>query len=65
MTYSKLKIERIKKGWSQGQLSKETNICRATISQIENGKIDSVQLGTLKKITAALNSSFEELFLSE
>ncbi|MDU4750299.1 MAG: helix-turn-helix transcriptional regulator [Clostridium butyricum] len=65
MTYSKLKIQRIKKGWSQGQLSKETNICRATISQIENGKIDSVQFGTLKKIAAALNCSMNELFLSE
>ena len=65
MTYSKVKVGRTKKNWSQSDLSIQANVCRATISKIENGKFDNIQLGTLKKIAAALNSSFEELFLNE
>ena len=49
MFYSKIKIERVKKNWSQTDLSKHSGVCRLTISNIENGKIDSAQLGTLKK----------------
>lgn len=65
MTYSKVKFERIKQCKTQNDLSKESGVCRTTISQIENGKLDNIQFGTLKKIAAALNSSFEELFLDE
>ncbi|GEQ21121.1 helix-turn-helix transcriptional regulator [Clostridium butyricum] len=65
MIYSKVKVGRIKKKWSQTDLSLQANVCRSTISKIENGYIDEIKLGTLKKISAALNSSFEELFLSE
>lgn len=64
MCYSKLKIERVKKNWSQTDLSKNSGVCRLTISNIENGKIDSTQLGTLKRIAAALDSTVQELFLS-
>lgn len=65
MIYSKVKVGRIKKKWSQTDLSLQANVCRSTISKIENRYIDEIKLGTLKKISAALNSSFEELFLSE
>lgn len=65
MTYSKLKIERIKQSKTQGDIAKAANICRTTISQIENGKLDNVQLGTLKKIAEVLNLTVEELFLSK
>lgn len=64
MFYSKVKIERVKKNWSQTDLSKNSGVCRLTISNIENGKIDSTQLGTLKKIASALDSTVQELFLS-
>lgn len=64
MTYSKLKVERIKKNKTQDELATEAKVCRTTISRIENGRVDNIQLGTLKKISAALNSTVEELFLS-
>lgn len=60
-----MKIERVKKNWSQTDLSLASKVCRMTISKIENGKVDNVQLGTLKKLAEALNSSVEELFFSK
>lgn len=65
MPYSKVKVERIKKGWTQSDLSKKTSVCRRTVSNIENGKFDNIKLGTLKKIAEILDSSIEELFFSE
>ena len=60
-----LKIARIKNNWTQEELSKKANVCRTTISNIENGKIDNIPLITLKKLAKALNSTVEELFLNE
>lgn len=65
MTYSKLKLERIKNNKTQDDLATDAKVCRTTISQIENGRVDNIQLGTLKKIAAALNSDIQTLFLSE
>lgn len=64
MTYSKLKVERIKNNKTQDDLATDAKVCRTTISQIENGRVDNIQLGTLKKIAAALNSDIKTLFLS-
>ncbi|MBS5986580.1 helix-turn-helix transcriptional regulator [Clostridium sp.] len=60
-----MKLERIKKNWSQTDLSLAAKVCRTTISQIEKGQIDNIRFGTLKKLAAALNSTVEELFLKE
>lgn len=65
MTYSKLKLERVKNNKTQDDLAADAKVCRTTISQIENGRVDNIQLGTLKKIAAALGSNVNELFLSE
>lgn len=65
MTYSKFKIERIKQNKTQEDVAAIANISRTTISCIENGRIDAIQFGTLKKLAAALNSTVEELFLSQ
>lgn len=64
MTYSKLKLERVKNSKTQDDLATDAKVCRTTISQIENGRIDNIQLGTLKKIAAALGSDVQTLFLS-
>lgn len=64
MTYSKLKVERIKNNKTQDDLAIDAKVCRTTISQIENGRVDNIQLGTLKKIAAALGSDIQTLFLS-
>ena len=60
-----LKLARKKEGWTQTDLSKQSNVCRTTISRIENGFIDAVPLYTLKKLATALNSTVQELFLNE
>ncbi|NFO29030.1 helix-turn-helix transcriptional regulator [Clostridium botulinum] len=65
MKYSKLKIERVKQNKTQEDVAICANISRTTISYIENGRVDNIQLGTLKKIAVALNSTVEDLFLSE
>lgn len=59
------KLTRIKLGLTQRDVIKKTGLSSATISKIEKGNIDNIQLGTLKKLAAALNSTVEELFLSE
>lgn len=60
-----VKIKRIMMNLTQKQLAKMADTSNVTIVKIEKGNIDNVKLGTLKKIAAALNSSFEELFLSK
>ena len=65
------KLARIKENLTLAQLRKKlkeeysTGISPNTLVAIEKGDIDNVKLGTLKKIAAALNSSFEELFLNK
>lgn len=59
------KLTRIKLGLTQRDIIKKTGLSSATISKIEKGNIDNIQLGTLKKLAAALDSTVEELFLSK
>ncbi|MBY6988116.1 helix-turn-helix transcriptional regulator [Clostridium botulinum] len=47
----------MKKKWTQQRLSAESGVCRAVISKIEHGFIDTVQVGTIKKIANALDIS--------
>lgn len=59
------KLTRIKLGLTQRDIIKKTGLSSATIVKIEKGNIDNIQLGTLKKLAAALDSTVEELFLNE
>ena len=56
------KLKRISMGLTQTDLSKKSNVGMNTIVKIEKGDIDSIKVGTLKKIAAALNANIEELF---
>lgn len=60
-----VKIKRIMMNLTQKQLAKMVDTSNITIGKIEKGNYEDVKFSTLKKIAAALNSSFEELFLSE
>ena len=57
-----LKIARIKKGITQADLAKNLNMSVATINKIENNTIalDSVKLGSLKRICKALDIADQE-----
>jgi len=56
----RLRIVRIEKGMSQGDIEKRTGLLRSYLSRVENGHtIPSV--GTLRKIAAALDVPMAEL----
>lgn len=55
-----LKMLRLKRKLSQGELSKSLNVDRAYISNIENGRMNPT-LSTLEKIAQALKVSIKEL----
>lgn len=60
-----LKLERIKRGWTQDRLSLESGVSRASICRIEKYGIDTIPVSTLKKLSKALEVSVAELFFSE
>lgn len=62
---SKLKIERVKKDWTQEKLSNESGVGRVTISVIERKGIENTPVKTLKKLAKALDTTVQELFFSE
>lgn len=62
---NRLKFFREKKGWSQCRLSKESHVSRTTINGIENGKIQSFTLETMKKLAATLDTTINEMFFSK
>ena len=45
---------RIRHGWTQDNLSAATHVSRAQIGRIEHGHADAIQLGTLRRVCAAL-----------
>ena len=64
ITGNKVELHRMKKGWSQRDLSEKTGINTAVISQIERGK-RKPQPRTAFRICEALEVDFEELFFVE
>ena len=60
---TKLQQVRENKGYSVYQLAKETGIKITTITNIEKGitNLDKVQLGTIKKLSKALNVDINEI----
>lgn len=60
-----LKIERIKRGMSQVELSKISGVSIPIIIKIEKGDIDHVTLGSLRRISEVLNVSMTYLFFEK
>ncbi|CAI3569611.1 helix-turn-helix transcriptional regulator [Clostridium neonatale] len=65
MKATKVKLKRVEEGLKLDQVKELSGLSNTTLIKIEKGNIDNVQLGTLKKVAAALNSTVEELFLNE
>lgn len=62
----KFKFKRLEKGLTQMQLRDKSKTSIQTIVNIERGKpIDGVRVGTLKKLSEALDTTVQELFFSE
>ena len=60
-----VKIARIKKGLTQAQLCKIVKTSPKKLVEIEKGNHDNVNLGLMKKLAAALNSTIENLFFQD
>lgn len=60
-----LKIERVKRNLSQKQLSELSGVGLNIISKMENGKIDNVTFGYIRKLAKALDIPVEELIKEE
>lgn len=50
----RVKAARLRKGWTQAALAKKAGVRRATISQLESGRTQRVNLGVLDKVAKAL-----------
>lgn len=61
VTY-KIKDMRRKRGISQGELSKESGIARATISKLENGAEIDIRISTILALSKVLKCSPSKLF---
>ena len=55
----KIQTRRKELGISQETLAKESKVCRARISAIENGKCDDILVNTLSAIAKALDTTIE------
>lgn len=60
-----VKIKRLIVNMNQKDLAALVGVSNVTIVKIEKGNFDNVKFGTLKKIAEILDSSIEELFLSD
>lgn len=62
---NKLKVERVKRDWTQEELARHAGVGRVSICNIERKGIDTFPVSTLKKIAKALELSVAELFFSD
>lgn len=62
-----LKVERAKRDWTQGDLAKNSDVCRLTISNLENGKQDvqNLTLKQISKLARAFKIPFSEFVSDE
>ena len=59
-----LKIARVKRGWTQEKLSKESGVSRTTICNIEKNGIKNTPVHILEKLAATFGLKVSELFFS-
>lgn len=57
-----LKIRRVAKDLTQKDLAKKSGVSRATISAIERGSTEAVNMSTLKKLATALDCTVADFF---
>ena len=58
----RIKILRLERGLTQGNIEEDTGVSRSHISKIESGKVANPGLDTLEKIAKALKVSVSFLF---
>ena len=60
---TKIKEYREKEDMTQEELSEKSGISRTTISNLENGKLESTTNTIMLKIAEALNCKIQDIFL--
>lgn len=60
-----VKLYRIKKGLTQGELAKKSGVCRNIISKAENGDFTNLRYLAMKKIAKALDTDVKKIFFEE
>lgn len=65
MSGTNLKIARIRKGLTQRQLVKLSNVGLTSITKIEKHGIETATVSTLRKLAEALDMSVVDLFFKE
>ncbi len=56
------KLKRLSKCLSQKELANLSNVSINTISKLENGKVNTTQLGLIKRVSFVLDCTIDELF---
>lgn len=56
------KLKRLSKCLSQRELANLSNVSINTISKLENGKVNTTQLGLIKRVSIVLDCTIDELF---
>lgn len=54
-----LRSIRVRRRWRQADLAARVGLSRATIIRIERGRLESVPLGTIRQVAAALDARFD------
>ena len=60
----KIKEARLEMNMTQEELAEKSGISRATISALENGKVEITTTDTLVKLAKALNRRVSDIFLA-
>ena len=60
-----LKVARVKKGWTQKQLSEKSGVGIVTICNIERKGIKTIPVYTLQKLATSLDTTVSKLFFSD
>ncbi|MDB2073335.1 helix-turn-helix transcriptional regulator [Clostridium paraputrificum] len=60
-----LRVERVKRNWTQEELSAKSGVSRVTISNIERRGIKNIPVYTLEKLAKSLDTTVAKLFFSE
>lgn len=60
-----LKLARVKRGWTQEKLSKESGVGRATICNIEKNGVRNTHVHILERLATTLGVKVTELFFSD
>lgn len=61
---NKLREYRMKRGWTQEELSQKADVSRATIAGIESGAISTTTTNTLLKLSNTLNAPVSKIFFT-